>query len=84
MRPLSQSHNLFDIIDALEKARIHFSLARNRSDAVSICVAVPGERIEIDVLVDGQIEVSRFKGCETVLGGQEQVDVILVEYASEG
>jgi hypothetical protein len=81
MSKASPMESLFALLDELESKSIYFVLARNRSDAISVCVSVPGERIEIDVLVDGEMEVSRFKGNEDVLGGEEEVRSIIKEYA---
>lgn len=81
MSELSGMESLFALLDELENKSIYFVLARNRSDAISVCVSVPGERIEIDVLVDGKMEVSRFKGNEDVLDGEKEVRAIIEEYA---
>ena len=62
---------LMKIIRALEVARIHFSVTRYRSDAVSILATVPGERWEIDVLETGDIEFERFVSAGGVTGKTE-------------
>lgn len=83
MRPTSPVRSLFSLLDDLDRNHISYVLARNRRDAISVCVSVPGERIEIDVLRDGVIEVSRFQGNEKVLGGQDEVISILEQYGVE-
>lgn len=40
--------DLLDLLDRLEAAKIHFTLARHQEDAITIEVAVPGQRWEID------------------------------------
>ncbi len=52
--------NLSSFLTRLEAAKISFQVARNRYDAVSVVVAVPGQRWEVDFLDDGDIEVERF------------------------
>jgi len=47
-------------IRELEEAEIYFELAINREDAISVMIAVPGERWEVDFLDDGSIDVERF------------------------
>jgi hypothetical protein len=42
-------------LDRLEKARIHYSLAYSRQDAVMVQIAVPGERWEVEFMGDGTI-----------------------------
>jgi hypothetical protein len=67
------SHPLFELLSSLEKARVSFTLARNRPDTVLVTMAIVGERIEVDVFDDGHMEVSRFKGNEDIVGGSELV-----------
>ena len=62
---------VFDTIRLLEKARIAFDIKRTRSDAVTMTATIVGERIEIDVFEDDHIEISRFRGDESVEGGME-------------
>jgi hypothetical protein len=41
--------SLFDLLDKLDDAKIHYTLSRNRSDTVLVSATVVGMRIEIDV-----------------------------------
>jgi hypothetical protein len=50
---------LMSIIRALVEAQIHYVVAHYRYDAVSIQATVPGERWEIDVLEDGEVDFER-------------------------
>jgi hypothetical protein len=45
----------------LEEAKIHFTLNRNRYDAISVEIVAPGERWEVDFLDDGSVDVERFR-----------------------
>jgi hypothetical protein len=62
---------VFDTIRLLEKAHIAFDIQRTRPDAITIRATVVGERIEIDVFENDHIEISRFRGDESVEGGME-------------
>jgi hypothetical protein len=62
---------VFDTIRLLEKAHIAFDIKRTRPDAITITATTVGERIEIDVFEDDHIEISRFRGNESVEGGME-------------
>ena len=44
-----------------------------------VTLTVVGERIEIDVFEDGHMDVSRFKGNEDIIGGEELVEQIIDE-----
>ncbi len=59
------------IFAALDAAAIHYTVARYRDDAVSIRATVPGERWEIDVLEDGDVDFERFVGDGETLGPDE-------------
>ena len=67
------SHPLYQLLQRLEAARIHFTLARYRDDTVLVTMTLVGERVEVDVFEDGHMEVSRFSGSEDVVGGAELV-----------
>lgn len=51
---------LMQFLDYLEKSKISYKIERNRDEAMMVLVTVPGERIEIEFLTDGSIEVERF------------------------
>lgn len=76
-------HPLYQLLSDLERARIHFSVGRFRSDTVLVALTLAGERVEIDVFEDGHMEVSRFKGSESVVGGADLVNQIIEENRGE-
>jgi hypothetical protein len=71
------SSAIFDTIKALEKARLHFYIERTSPDTVRLNVTLVGERIEIDIFEDDHIEISRFRGDESIEGGEELLAQIL-------
>lgn len=73
------SHPLYQLLRRLEDAKIHFTLARHREDAVLVTLTLVGERVEIDVFEDGHMEVSRFPGSEEIVGGAEVVERLIDE-----
>lgn len=72
-------HPLFELLRALDAAKLSYTLARYRPDTILVCLTVVGERVEIDVFEDGHMEVSRFVGDDGVVGGVELVDQIIQE-----
>lgn len=62
---------LMQIIRKLEAARIHFRVDYHRYEAVTIEAVVPGERWEIDVLEDGEVDFERFVTTGGVRGEDE-------------
>lgn len=62
---------VFETMLLLEKAHIPFHIQRNRPDTLTFAATIVGERIEIDVFEDDHIEISRFRGDESIEGGRE-------------
>ena len=71
------THPLYDLLDRLDAAKIHYHLSRHRLESVLVSITVVGQRIEIDVFGDGRMEVSRFTGHEDIEGGAELIDSII-------
>jgi hypothetical protein len=70
-RSQRKSCAVFGTIRLLEKAHIFFDIKRTRPDALTITATLVGERIEIDVFEDDHVEISRFRGDESIEGGSE-------------
>jgi hypothetical protein len=67
-------------LDKLEQARISYTLARHRQEALMVSVAVPGERWEIEFLTDGSVEVERF-ASDGEIYGEEALAELFAQYA---
>ena len=74
------SHPLYQLLQRLEVAKIHFTLSRNRGDTVLVTMVLVGERVEVDVFEDGHMEVSRLPGKEDIVGGAELVARLIEEH----
>lgn len=57
---------LLDFLDRLERHGISYRLERNRSEAIMVLIAVPGERWEVEFMDDGHVEVERFRSDGTI------------------
>jgi hypothetical protein len=73
------SHPLYEILQRLDTARIHYTLGRYRDDVVTIHVTAPGARYEIEVSGDGEIDTCTFKGSEGLESGMALVEKIIAE-----
>jgi hypothetical protein len=71
------SHPLYNLLRRLEIAKIHFTVGRHREDTVLVTLTLVGERVEVDVFEDGHMEVSRFRGDEGIVGGEELVQELI-------
>jgi hypothetical protein len=52
---------LTQFLDRLETAKITYTLAHQRSEAIMVFVAIPGERWEIEFFNNGNVEIERFR-----------------------
>jgi hypothetical protein len=71
------SSAIFNTVKAIEDANLHFYIERTRPDTVRLSVTLVGERIEIDIFEDDHLEISRFRGNESIEGGKELLAQIL-------
>lgn len=71
------SHPLFELLDELDAAHIHYALHRYQADTVMVTITLVGERIEAAVFSDGHIEVARFTGTEAIEGGAEFLQQVI-------
>jgi hypothetical protein len=78
---MTQRATIFEVIEALERVRIPFRLARDRPDTIRVDATLVGMRLEIECFEDGQVEMSTFKGTEDIDGGYDDLLQVLREYA---
>jgi hypothetical protein len=48
-------------LDKLEANAIPYTITRARDEALLINIAVPGERWEVEFMIDGAVEIERFR-----------------------
>lgn len=73
--------SLFDLLERLDAAKIHYSLSRNRPDTVLVSIVVVGRRVEVDVFRDGRTEICVFVGSEGEADDPGILDSIIRENA---
>ena len=76
---MNELEKLLSFLDELDRRTIQFTLARSRSEAVMVCVAVPGERWEIEFFGDGHVEVEVFGTSQGEIQGEEALARLLRE-----
>jgi hypothetical protein len=52
---------LLALLNDLRAGKIYYELRQRREDAIMIEIAVPGERWEVEILEDGNVEVEIFR-----------------------
>ena len=71
---------LVALLERLRSAHISYKLAQLRDSSVAIEVAVPGERWEIEVMADGNLEVERFVS-EGNIRGVEALEELFANFS---
>ena len=79
----SQMAAVYKVLQMLDAARLHYFLERDRPDTITITLSLVGERVEIDVFDDDHIEISRFRGDESVEGGMELLKELIQRETEE-
>jgi len=62
---------LLDFLGRLETHHLSYRLEHNRPESITVLVAVPGERWEVEFMDDGQMEVERFASDGTISGPEK-------------
>jgi hypothetical protein len=78
----NQLKRVLDLLNRLEAAKIHFTLARNQEDAITIEVAVPGQRWEIDCYSNGSTDVEVFKSDGSIRN-ESAIDELFRDFSDE-
>lgn len=74
--------SLLELLNKLSVAGIHNTVRHSRHDAVMVEIAVPGERWEIDFLVDGSVEVEVFKSTKVVSCDPNLIEKMIARQSS--
>jgi len=75
-------NNLMALLNKLEHKSLRYTLAHHREDALMVCVAVPGERWEIEFLSDGSVEIEKFLSTGETADAQSLSD-LFARYADQ-
>ena len=61
-------NSLTTFLNKLEQKSISYTLAHNRDEAITVFVATPGERWEIEFLGDESVEIEKFTSNGEIYG----------------
>jgi hypothetical protein len=66
---------LVDLLNRLDAAHVHYTLGHTRPESVMVDISMPGWRWEVEFMLDGSIEIERYKS----LAGAEDDPALLQE-----
>lgn len=71
---------LFELLDLLDKEKVHYRLERTRLGSIQINAVFVGARVEIEIFEDEHIEMSQFRGNEDVDSGSiEMIAAVIAD-----
>jgi len=71
---------LLEFLDRLDDANIHYSLGHYR-ESISVQIAVPGERWEVEFFADDTVEIEVFVSDGVVSSGTDRLDELFRKHA---
>lgn len=82
---MSSLKKLLDVLNKLDEYGLGYAMEHNREDTVTVFIAVPGERWEVDFRADGEVEIEVFySGAEDEeREGEEALDRLFADYEEE-
>ena len=73
--------SVYALLQQLEAAKIHYTLARVRDDTIMVEVSVPGQHWEIEFMRDGTVEIERYVSAAGVEADTTLLDRLITEFA---
>jgi hypothetical protein len=71
---------LISFLNELENRSIFYELKKHCPDSVMVCVAVPGQRWEIEFMEDGEIRIEKFLSNGDIFGKVE-IETLFKEHS---
>jgi hypothetical protein len=70
---------IWEFLNRLRQAKIHFILASHRDDTIMVQIAVPGERWKVEFMPDGKLEIERFRS-DGQIAGHREIEVLFRDF----
>jgi hypothetical protein len=70
---------LLDLLNRLDAAHVHYTLGHTRPGSVMIDISLPGWRWEVEFMLDGSIEIERYKSVAGVEAHPALLEELLAE-----
>ena len=77
---MNSLQKLLDFLNRLQDRHIYFTLAHHRSEAVMVCVGLPGELWQVEFFADGHVEVEVFR-VDGYMRGEEELERLFAAYS---
>jgi hypothetical protein len=72
---------LLDFLNRLDRVRISYKLGHTRPDSVMIDISLPGWRWEVEFMVDGSIDIERYRSVAGVENDPRLLEVLFEDAA---
>jgi hypothetical protein len=70
---------LLEFLNRLDQLHVHYSLGHTRPESVMVDLALPGQRWEVEFMIDGAVEIERYESVAGVETDSALLDGLLAE-----
>jgi hypothetical protein len=70
---------LLGFLNRLDRAHISYNLGHTRPDSVMVDISLPGSRWEVEFMIDGSIEIERYKSAAGVENDPRLLEPLLAD-----
>jgi hypothetical protein len=67
---------LLDFLNRLDRAHITYKLSHTRPDSLMIDISLPGWRWEVEFMIDGSVDIERYKSVAGVANDQRLLEAL--------
>ena len=72
--------DLNSFLNKLDEIKIYYEINKIRNESIMVCIAIPGQRWEVEFMEDGTIEIEKFISDGTIYDKNE-LDILFRDYA---
>ena len=76
---MDKLNQLIDFLEKLDSVNLYYRLNKTR-DSILVEIAVPGERWEVEFMVDGEIIIEKFISDGTIFG-ETEIDKLFRDFS---
>jgi hypothetical protein len=70
---------LLNFLNRLDAARIYYTLGHTRPESVMVDISLPGWRWEVEFMIDGSVEIERYRSVKGVESDPALLEELLAD-----
>ena len=77
--PIDVFGRLLDLLNRLDAAHVSYALGHTRPESVMVDISLPGWRWEVEFMVEGSIEIERYRSVSGVDDDPQLLEELLAD-----